>query len=96
MVDRMKQMGEKPSLHRGSQRAKAVGGRAAELTRDTASKATRTFDQSVSTVTLREYREGMEQVLGEVVAVLTAHDAEIAALRQKVADLESRLAEGGR
>lgn len=48
---------------------------------------------TVDTLTLREFREQMDAAMGQVVEVLTVHEAEIARLQQRVAELSEELAQ---
>lgn len=61
-----------------------VGGRAKDSAGNGVAKG-------VGAVTLRDYRETVEGAMAQVVDVLAAHEAEIEALRKRVAELEEDL-----
>lgn len=65
-----------------SRRAKDIAAQASERAKDTAEKGYRTM-------TLRDYRDTMEGTMEKVVEVLAAHEAELAALRRRVEELEA-------
>lgn len=54
-----------------------------------------TVDRSYRTVTLRTYREEVDEALEQVVDVLASQDAELRSLRERVEALEARLEDGG-
>lgn len=54
-----------------------------------------TVDRSYRTVTLRTYRDEVDEALQQIVDVLASQDAELRSLRERVELLESRLQDDG-
>ncbi len=58
--------------------------------KESLAKIGREVDKGYRTVTLRTYRERVDQTLAEITEVLSAHEAEILALQKKFEALENR------
>ena len=69
---------------------KQVIDKSLDLGKEAISKSKEALDHGYKTVTLKTYREQVDSTLSEIVEVLSAHEAEILALREKVKTLESQ------
>lgn len=69
--------------------AKRGGRRVADGARTAAGAANRGFSKGVATVSLRDYRQSLEEAMGQVIEVLSAHEAEITSLRERLARLDN-------
>lgn len=72
------------AARRGLSQASRAGKRAMD-------SAGQGIDKGVGAVTLRDYRESLDARMAQIVEVLSVHEAEIAALRKRVAELEKEL-----
>ena len=76
--------------------AMRIGGRNVGKRGKAAVEASRdTVDRSYRTVTLRTYREEVDEALQQVVDVLASQDAELRLLRDRVETLEAKLQDDG-
>ena len=69
---------------------KAVGDRS----KDVVDSGRETIDRSYRTVTLKAYRDEVDEAISEIVDVLAAQDAELRHLRARVETLESEQSTG--
>lgn len=67
-----------------------TGRRLTRRGRDVLESSRESIDRSVQTVTLKTYRDEVDEALQEVVDVLAAHDAEIRELHARVRELEGQ------
>ncbi len=69
---------------------KQVIDKSLDIGKEAISKSKEALDHGYKTVTLKTYREQVDTTLSEIVEVLSAHEAEILALREKIKTLESQ------
>lgn len=71
-------------------RDSAVGRKTSDLVGAAAQKTVDVGKQAIDAATFRRFRDDIETTLAKVVEVLAAQDAEVIALRRRVAELEDR------
>lgn len=93
VTDRVKEVAGKLTSEEAREKAAEVakqGGRlVVDGAKNAAGAANRGFSKSVATVSLRDYRQSMEAAMAQVIEVLSAQEAEIAALRERLSRLDN-------